>query len=108
MQFYSNAVVVGRVGMVKLFDKCMRVSVAVNYSVEGQSKVDWFDIVCFHNCDKYYDYLVSLMGLVVQFNCYLKPHVSVIGNVNVHSYSLILKSCESLSSIDIKNSSKGN
>lgn len=108
MQFYSNAVVVGRVGMVKLFDKCMRVSVAVNYSVDGTSKVDWFDIVCFHNIDKCYDDLDSLKGLSVEFNCYLKPHISVIGNVNVHSYSLILKSFEPLSSHDILNSSKGN
>lgn len=90
MVFVATSKIVGRLGGVKKTEKFNRISVAVNYQSKGKSFTNWFDIFDF---DHFFDSIdESCKGKIVSLNCYIRPTISKVGDVNVHNYLLVLSS----------------
>lgn len=90
MEFVATSKIVGRLGGIKKAEKFNRISVAVNYQSKGKSFTNWFDVFDFaHTLDCIGE---SDIGKIVSLNCYIRPTISKIGEVNVHNYLIVLSS----------------
>lgn len=90
MEFVATSKIVGRLGGIKKAEKFNRISVAVNYQSKGKAFTNWFDIFDFgHLLDGIDE---SYKGRIVSLNCFIRPTISKVGEVNVHNYLIVLSS----------------